>query len=300
MKLAYVVFSIEGQYAFPEQEHDFLLNFLQQKGLNIQRNAWSDETIDWTQFDCIVLKAPWDYVEKPIQFYQWLDEMALQNIPLLNPADIVKWNCDKHYLKEIADAGLRVIPSAFIERGEHFNSADHFEAFDTDTLIVKPCISGSSKNTFLVGKDDAESAGTINTLLQKEAMMVQPFIPHIKEEGEWALLFFGGKFSHALVKTPANGDFRCQQQFGGSVQATRPTAALLQAATEYVSKFAKGCLYARVDGLVVDNVFYLMELELVDPVLFLAVQPGSEENYYAALQSLLQSNVLSRHNRLLS
>ena len=300
MRIAYVFFTAEGPLSAADEEHAFLLHFLQQKGLSIHRELWADENVQWEQYQCIVLKSPWDYVEKPNQFYNWLDRMTQLNIPVLNPAEIVKWNCDKHYLNDIADAGLKVIPTAFIEQGGKFQYDDHIKAFNNDPLIVKPCISGSSKNTFLLRNHSTPDISLINKLLEKEAMMVQPFIPGIQEEGEWALLFFGGKFSHALVKKPADGDFRCQQQFGGSVHSVQPNTSVLQAATEYVTQFAQGCLYARVDGLVIDGIFYLMELELVDPVLFLEIDSEAAERYYAELQTALHSVLRHRHGSLLS
>ena len=289
MRLAYVFFSAAGHPSSVDEEHEYLLHFLQQKGLDIHKAAWADETVQWEQFNCIILKSPWDYVEKPTLFYAWLDQMTELNIPVLNPADIVEWNCDKHYLKDIADEGLKVIPTAFIEKGSTFNYGEHCKSFDTETLIVKPCVSGSSKNTFLLARDSEEETAMINKLLEKEAMMVQPFIPSVQEEGEWAFLYFGGKFSHALMKKPAEGEFRCQQQFGGSVHAIQPEASVLESATEYVTQFAEGCLYARVDGLVIEGTFYLMELELVDPVLFLSIDEEAAERYYVALQTALHS-----------
>ena len=295
MKIAYIVYSIEGPFSFADVEHNELLHFLQQKGFDIHKEAWADESVHWEQYQCIILKSPWDYVEKPAAFYAWLQKITELNILLLNPADIVKPNCDKHYLQEIIDAGLNVIPTRFIEKGQHFEARDYFSAFQTDAIIVKPCISGSSKNTFLLTEDTEEHNAAINTLLKKESMMAQPFLPRIQEEGEWSLLFFGGQFSHALVKKPTGGDFRCQQQFGGSVQGRQPAQPVLQAATEYVSKFAKGCLYARVDGLVMKEIFYLMELELVDPYLYLSTHYEAAENYYAALKSILASHSLVYH-----
>lgn len=300
MKIAFVFYTEEGPLSYGDEEHYFLLRFLQQKGLDIHKEAWADDSVQWQQYDCIVLRSPWDYVEKPTQFYQWLDRMSELNIFILNPPDIVKWNCDKHYLKDIADAGLNVIPTAFIEKGEQFEPEQHFKAFNTGKLIVKPSISGSSKNTFLISPDANENIPVINRLLEKEAMMVQPFIPRIQEEGEWALVFFGGQFSHALVKKPAEGEFRCQQQFGGTAHAAQPAPTVLKAATEYIAGFANECLYARVDGLVIDGTFHLMELELVDPYLFLSTNEDAAENYYTALKMALGSHSLShRHGSLL-
>lgn len=284
MRFAYIVYAPGGDYSFADVEHNGLLDFLKQKGLDISKEDWDDERVDWKQYQCIILKSPWDYVEKMELFDAWLKKIASLNILLLNPADIVRWNSDKHYLKDIAAAGLKVLPTEFLEAGETFDPQKYFVAFKTTKLVVKPCVSGASKNTFVVTRDSTGKIDTINKLLEQEAMMVQPFMPQINEEGEWSFLFFNGEFSHALLKTPASGDFRCQQQFGGAVQRKDPDEKQLKSARQYVDEFAKGCLYARIDGLMIEGEFYLMELELIDPYLFLDVDQASYERYYSALR----------------
>lgn len=291
MRFAYIVYAPGGDYSFADAEHNGLLEFLKQKGLDITKENWDDEAVDWSRYQCVILKSPWDYVEKMELWNEWLNKMASMNILLLNPASIVQWNSDKHYLKHISQAGLKVLPTEFLEAGQTFHPQQYFTNFTTTKLVVKPCISGASKNTFIVSRDSTGKIDTINKLLEQEAMMVQPFMPQINAEGEWSFVFFSGQFSHALLKTPADGDFRCQQQFGGAVIAKVPDHKQLAAAQRYVDEFAKNCLYARVDGLMIDGEFWLMELELIDPYLFMDVHEQSFENYYAALDRSLPASV---------
>jgi glutathione synthase/RimK-type ligase-like ATP-grasp enzyme len=293
MKLAYVVYTDSGPFAFADKEHDSLLEYLRANGLDIHKEAWSDESVHWQQYDCIILKSPWDYVAKTARFYAWLHTIEQQKIRLLNPAAIVKWNIDKHYLLDIVEAGLNVIPTMFIEKGETFTQED-FDDMETGRLVVKPCISGSSRNTFLLERADKSKIDSVNALLQQEAMMVQPYMPAI-EEGEWSMVYFNGHFSHALIKTPAAKDFRSQPQYGGIVQAVTPGKQLLDIASEYVTQFAKGCLYARVDGLMVDGSFQLMELELIDPYLFMSTTTGGEERYYKAVKEMISFGFAQDH-----
>ena len=287
MRIAYIVYTENGPFSFAGTEHDSVLQYLKDKGLDIHKEEWSDESVDWKQYQCIVLKSPWDYVAKTELFYSWLDKIQGLQILLLNDANIVRWNSNKHYLQEIATAGLKVIPTKFLEKGTKFEAGKYFKEFDTDRLIVKPCISGSSKNTFKVSAEDTSITSSIDKLLQRESMMVQPFMQQINDEGEWSLLFFGGAFSHALLKTPLKDDFRSQTEFGGIVQGKKPAPEVLNSASEYVDRFAKGCLYARVDGLIINGTFYLMELELIDPNLFLFTCAAGYENYYTALNKLI-------------
>jgi glutathione synthase/RimK-type ligase-like ATP-grasp enzyme len=129
-------------------------------------------------------------------------------------------------------------------------------------------------------------AEKVRALLSQQAFLVQPFIPQIEDEGEWSLLFFNGRFSHALLKKPTAGDFRVQQHFGGTIHAATPPTDLLVRATRYVTRFAPGCLYARVDGVRARGAFLLMELEIIEPFLYLLTHPDSYGNYYRALVEL--------------
>lgn len=287
MKIAYIVYIDREPSSYVDTEHDSLLQYLKDKGLDIHKEEWSDENASWEQYSCIVLKSPWDYVAKTQQFYRWLEKIKSLGIALHNPADVVRWNSDKHYLKEITDAGLNVIPTSFLERGGKFEAESYLQQFNANGIIVKPCISGASKNTFKMPGENIEAQHLINNLLQREAMMVQPFMQQVNDEGEWSLVFFNGRFSHALLKTPAATDFRSQPKFGGIVSARQPAPRLLDSASRYVDEFAKGCLYARVDGLIIEDEFYLMELELIDPFLFLSTHQQGYENYYIALRELI-------------
>jgi glutathione synthase/RimK-type ligase-like ATP-grasp enzyme len=273
MKIAYICY--DGPLL--TDEDGLLLNFLQQKRLDIQREIWTDTSVNWQQYDLAILKSPWDYIDKITVFYDWLSMLEGLGVRLLNPYATVRWNSDKHYLKEMIAAGFPVIPATFIEKGEVFDYPV------TEKLIIKPCVSGGAKHTFIV---TPERIPEINLLLQEEAFMLQPFMKEIQEEGEWSFLFFNGRFSHCLLKTPVDGDFRVQHQFGGRSLYQQPPADHLFTASSFVERFAKGCLYARVDGVVKDGQFLLMELELIEPLLFLATHEGSYENYYQALKEI--------------
>lgn len=278
MRIAYICYGeklLEGL----SDEDTLLLNFLQKKGLDIHREVWTDIEVNWQQYELVILKSPWDYIDKIDAFYSWLSKLERLNIKLLNPYDIVRWNSDKHYIREMMDAGLPVIPAAFIEKGTQPLWPAYFNNFNTDKLIVKPCISGGSKNTFVV------TPGKLPALVFDEAFMVQPFMQEI-QEGEWSFLFFNGRFSHCLLKQPVAGDFRVQQQFGGSAVPQVPPAAYLETALSFVTRYAKGCLYARVDGVVKEGRFLLMELELIEPLLFLSTGE-QHEHYYQALQQIV-------------
>lgn len=290
MNIALVTYQDKGAYTSPtlENEDDLLLNFLKIKGLSIEKVIWNDLDVKWEDYDLAILKSPWDYFDLINDFYSWLAKLKSKNIKLLNPIDVVKWNADKHYLHDIEKAGLKVTPSIFIEKGTEIDLKLYLEKFNSNKIIIKPCVSGGSKNTFKVTAANVEEVNAkLNPLLKQEGFIIQPFLAEIEEEGEWSFLFFGGKFSHALLKKAKAGDFRVQHSFGGTIHPQDPPPHLLASAEKYVDQFAKGCLYARVDGAVVNGEFLLMELELIEPFLFLASSVNSYDNYYQAFKKLI-------------
>ncbi|QDW26070.1 hypothetical protein FFJ24_015105 [Pedobacter sp. KBS0701] len=290
MNIALVTYLDKGAYdsTTVESEDDKLLNFLKEKGLNIEKVIWNDRDINWEDYSLAILKSPWDYFDLIEEFYHWLDHLEEKKVKLLNPIDVVRWNANKQYLREIEAAGLKITPGFFIQNQESVDLSYFFEKFNTNKLIVKPCVSGGAKNTFKVTADNvAEINQKLNLLIQDEDFIIQPFLPEILESGEWSFIFFNGVYSHSLIKQAKPGDFRVQPAHGGSVHPQTPGEELITTAQQYVNSFAKNCLYARVDGTFVNGEFLLMELELIEPFLFLNTDPQNYERYYQALLELM-------------
>lgn len=290
MNIALVTYLDKGAYdsATVESEDDKLLNFLKEKGLNIEKVIWNDPAINWQDYTLAILKSPWDYFDLINDFYDWLNQLENFKVRLLNPIDVVKWNSNKLYLQEIEAAGLKITPSTFIRKQESVNLNEFFGKYGVDKLIVKPSVSGGAKNTFKVIADNVSEVNQkLNNLLQEEDFIVQPFLPEILENGEWSFIFFNGAYSHSLVKQAKPGDFRVQPAHGGSVHPQNPGEEQIAIAQQYINLFAKNCLYARVDGTFVNGEFLLMELELIEPFLFLNTDPQNYERYYKALQELM-------------
>jgi len=292
LRLALIGYEIQEKYnngTVRDEDRD-LFDFLTAKGIDIHREVWNDPAVNWKAYDGIILKSPWDYHEKCIEFLDWADRLTQQGIRLFNPAEVVRWNSDKHYLKDIRDSGLPAIPTLYLEKNQVVDTAiNYFRELNTSRLVIKPCISAGAKNTVLVTPEEfPELLPLIHTWLKEEAYMVQPFVEEILT-GEWSLLFFGGKYSHSLLKTPKDQDFRVQHYLGGKVSYLEADEELVRQAERFVSQFASDTLYARVDGVVTGGVFHLMELELIEPYLFLDNDPQRMENYYQALKKKCQS-----------
>ena len=287
MKIAYI--SCHDYENYSEgyvDEESLLLDFLLKKGLAIERCIWNEPAVDWAQYDLAILKSPWDYHELIDDFRNWLNTLQSLNVKLLNPVETVRWNSDKHYLADVAAAGLNVIPSIFFDQNSKPDLLSIFEQLGAEKIIVKPCISAGAKNVRSLTRDEIPNEqASIYKLLESESYFAQPFMHEIFD-GEWACMFFNGKFSHSILKLPGGGDFRVQHYHGGSVRAAEARQAHIASAATYVTRFAQGSLYARVDGIIVDGDFHLMELELIEPFLYLDMHPGAFERFYEAVINL--------------
>jgi glutathione synthase/RimK-type ligase-like ATP-grasp enzyme len=206
--------------------------------------VWSDPAIDWSAYDAVLIRSIWDYFVRHDEFLAWLDRL---HVPTWNPVEVLRWNSEKGYLRELEDAGVRTIPTAW--EGE----------VPWEDAIIKPTIAGGSLGLRRAEKGEPVAPGH----------MAQPFLPEITA-GELSLVFFDGEFSHAIRKTPAEGDIRVQPEHGGIVTPAEPTDAELATARRVLDAAGRDLLYARVD-LVGDGM--LIELEAIEPRFFFAYAP---------------------------
>jgi glutathione synthase/RimK-type ligase-like ATP-grasp enzyme len=290
MKLAVLTYDDKGAFATGNvaDENKILDKLLKEIGIPAQFAVWSDQDVDWSQFTHILIKSPWDYFDRYQEFLKWCHQIKSRGIAVYNDIDTVLWNADKHYLLDIENKGFPIVPTAFIPAGAAFELYEFFEMFEVDRIVMKPAVSGGSKNTLLLTRDEISS--TIESLrdaMQQEDFMVQPFVPEIADIGEFSYIFFNGKFSHAILKSPKAGEFRVQHFFGGSVHPVSPSNWELQYLQSLVDACAPDTLYARVDGIWRAEQFFLMELELIEPYLFLYTDPLAESNYQNAIKSIL-------------
>ncbi|GEO06902.1 hypothetical protein AAE02nite_45660 [Adhaeribacter aerolatus] len=289
MKLALVTYNDEGKYPGEGSREDtHLHHYLSQKELEVKYEIWTNPEVNWQQYDTIILKSPWDYFDKVNLFQNWLNELDHLGVRVLNPTSVVRWNLNKEYLLAVEEAGFTIVPTQLIEQAGKFTAASYFSTWNTKNIILKPAVSGGAKNTFSISQANNQLYETqINQLLQEEAFLVQPFMPEIQNKGEWSLIFFNGQFSHSVLKVPRSGDFRVQHYFGGAIIPTTPPVYVMHYAQQLLQQFAPGCLYARVDGVESNGEFRLMELELIEPMLYLNYSEQAYKNYYLALRQML-------------
>jgi glutathione synthase/RimK-type ligase-like ATP-grasp enzyme len=244
-----------------------------------------DEPRDWTRYAGVLLRSVWDYYQRPTEFLAWLAQLEARGVRLWNPIPLVRWNADKRYLRDLEARGVRVPPTCWVEPGTSVEQAlSAIRATGWDDLVVKPSVSGGAWRTLRLRRAELDGARAhLAEVLRDSALLAQPFLPEIVRDGELSLLFFGGRFSHAVRKRPKAGDYRVQWSHGGTQAALTPPPALIAEARAVFAAAPSPGLYARVDGILRDGHLLLMELEQLEPYLFLAEVPGSAERFVGAL-----------------
>ncbi|HRP24623.1 hypothetical protein [Thauera sp.] len=271
------------------REEDLVATALGDLGLRVARRSWSDPDIDWTRCGCALFRSTWDYFDRFVEFSPWLDAVSAQT-RLFNDASLIRWNVDKHYLADLAARGVAIVPTRFVERGEAIPLAAIMAAEGWNEVVFKPAVSGAARLTFRVSTDSvAEHEPVFARCVAQEAMMVQAFEPAIVDDGELSLIVIDGRATHAIRKTPRAGDFRVQDDHGGTVHAHTPDAAERAFAEAAVAACPMGPLYARVDFVrTAPGAFRLMELELVEPELFFRFHPPAAQVLAQALAEKLR------------
>lgn len=290
MKIALATYQLpeEKKIDISSTEDQELIDYLTAKGIDIQSEIWNDVNVDWSIYQVVVIKSTWDYHEQLPAFKEWLHKIQSLGLKILNPVSIIEWNSHKGYLKDIDQKGLPTFAGQYLPKGSTINENLLLQK-NIEEWVIKPCVSAGALNTLRLNRSQfKEKEMAINELLQTEDFILQPFVEEIKN-GEWSFLFFNNVFSHCILKTPKTGDFRVQHFYGGSISYPTPDPKHIEEASKYLSILKEPILYARVDGVMVNNQFRLMELELIEPYLFLKNDPGLMENFYNALKNMINN-----------
>lgn len=261
-----------------------LATALRQHGAVVEGVVWNDPSANWAAYDVVVLRSVWDYHHRPEDFQAWLQHIARQT-RLWNPPALVRWNMQKTYLRDLAQQGIHILPTRWFSKGEAVNLANALRASGWPEAVVKPTVAASAYRTWRTTLDDApqDNARFIAELKQRD-LMLQAFVPAIQTHGEWSFIFLGGEYSHAVLKRPAAGDFRVQSEYGGTVQPQEPSAALIEKARAVTACIPdQRWLYARVDAVGLGEDLILMELELIEPALFLDTDSQAADRFAEAI-----------------
>ena len=275
---------------------DLVEPYLNQQGFSVDTISWRNKGVDWNQYEMVVIRTPWDYQDAPEAFLAVLEQIEHSRAELQNSLDIVRWNIDKIYLRELEQLGVRLIPTQWLNRLSDIKITKaqidaFFSAFNTQEIILKPRISANADNTFwLKSKQDVDLDG-LNTTFSHRDFMVQPFVPEVVENGEYSLFYFNGEYSHAILKTPKKDDFRVQEEHGGSLTRVSPDTSLVDAANtcmQAIQSVHAMPLYARLDLVKFNGEYCLMEAELIEPSLYFNMDAKSPERFANAMIARLK------------
>ena len=262
-------------------ESGLLVEALSERGLRSELVAW-DAAIDWAAAALVVVRTPWDYTERHELFLEWVRATAALT-RVVNDAELIAWNMHKRYLVELACAGVPVVPTAVLPRGADAGDVRDALAACEGEVVIKPAISGGARGTILVRAASEQAFAHLTGLLDVGDALIQPFVNAVETAGEVSLVHFGGVFSHAVRKLAADGDFRVQEEHGGSVVAHVATLAERAVADAVLDAVAARTAYARIDVVTTDDGPQLMEAELIEPELFLASDPEAPARFAEVL-----------------
>ncbi len=278
----------DSRYLAPRKRDSFIRNILhedglvrsafEKRGLKVQRTNWDNPEVDWSDTRYILFRSTWDYVDRYAEFSGWLEQVKNWT-SMINPYQVIRWNLDKHYLEDLSKLGINIPPTRFLEKIEPGSLQEIVSESGWKEIILKPVVSGGARHTYRFIPEDVERYEQIyQSLIREESLMIQEFQNQVPTRGEIAFMLFDGKFSHAILKKPKRGDFRVQDDFGGSVHHYEPSSEEVSFAEQVVSTCKILPLYARVDAFW-DNQdrLSISELELIEPELWFRFNPEAAD-----------------------
>lgn len=262
------------------ESDSYTIEPLKKLGINVEPIIWTSPPSSYSQFDAIIMRSAWDYHTKPKEFTEYLLTLKQLSIPIYNPVDCMLWNMDKSYLLELASRDIKTIPTILAHTIDDILWTNINEWRE---IIIKPTIGASAHGIQKINtahKDAVEDV--IKKSLLSGPIIIQPFINKIRE-GEYSFIFFDKKYSHAVLKTPKKNDYRSQSDFGAKTTSVEPRKDLVNQASAMLEKIPYSLLYARIDAIEMKGVLYLMELELIEPHLFIENAPEAATTFADAI-----------------
>ena len=271
-------------------EYRLLKEALERLGLKVDRTYWDNPNYDWSQTRAVVFRTIWDYFERFEEFWSWLQSIEHQT-QLINSMSLIEWNINKAYLFDLEKKGIPVVPSVLVKKGQSQNLIEIARSMNWADLVVKPTIAGGGYLTYKYDYADlATHQAQFDALVAERDMLVQGYISSITEKGEASLMVFGGEFTHSILKRAKTGDFRVQDDFGGTVHAYQETRDEVTLAQKVMAQCADMPVYGRVD-IVWDDQGQPMvsELEIIEPELWVRQAPWSAEVFARAITAELKN-----------
>ena len=267
-------------------------------GWDVEFVSWRSSEANWDRYDLVYICTPWDYQDDPDAYLQVLETIDASSALLVNPLETVRWNLDKNYLRELEANGAGIVPSRWHDTWSDDVIHEARAVFASARLVIKPQVGANADHTYVV---DAANPGPLREQLEAafrdRPFFVQPFLESITAEGEYSLFYFGGRYSHAILKKPKSGDFRSQEEHGADILYSEANDAMRTAAERMLATLDPEPVYARVDYLRgPGGDFLLMELEVNEPSLYFRVDEQSMARFAQALDDAYRASLAKEAN----
>ena len=281
--------------AFPDLAPDDQIAAIElwKRGVRVTPIIWDKtDPSALTAYDLTVVRSIWNYHEHAQAFRTWLSDVKARNIPLLNPPELIAWNSTKKYLSDLNRmSNVPIVPTRWVAKDDP-NAVQKIKSMDWNRIVIKPEISGSANFTYLIERNKISTLEKeIEKIQERCDVMVQPFCDSVSTAGEYSLIYFNGtdgfEYSHAVLKTPKGGDFRVQEEWGGTIIPSEPPKEFQAVAEKAVALIPSPWLYARVDVILYEGSPCIAELELIEPHLYFRAHPKAASHFAAALLSHL-------------
>ena len=289
-----VVILTDDRYASPEKidwyidniltEDGLVRSALEKQGLRVARKSWSDPSFDWASTKAVLFRTTWDYFDRYEEWKAWLEQLN-KKTQMINPYALIQWNMDKHYLGDLQARGINIPETLYLEKGSPTSLREAFASKGWKKCILKPCISGAARLTFKIDESTIDAHEELfKKHIANEAFMLQPFQEQVITKGEVSYMVMGGEFTHAVLKKAKPGDFRVQDDFGGTIHAYQPSAEEIAFAEKAIAACDPAPYYARVD-VIRDNhgELAVIELEMIEPELWFRMNPEAAEHLASAI-----------------
>ena len=280
-RCAYLVMDDPGDFV---TDYHVSFDAMAELGWQVDCVSWRNPEYDWNQYDAVYICTPWDYPDDPALFMKSLEAIEASSAKLINPISLVHWSLAKTYLRDLAERGGAVVPSLWFEEFDGRQVDNWFGQLGADRVVIKPQVGTNSAHQVVLRhpvSDDTLSE--LRQVYKDRPFFVQPFLSNVQSEGEYSLFFFDNEYSHAILKTPEQGDFRSQEEHGAEIKPVVASDDQIAAAEQLLSLVEPKPTYVRVDLVRDDDDNYLlMELELIEPSLYLRTDGGSAMRFARA------------------
>lgn len=270
-------------------DDELLVDELRARGADVSEIPWSDSTVEWSSFDLVIVRTTWDYHLRVAEFLDTLERIEGAGALLVNARDLIVWNLDKRYLEELEARGVPIVNSVWRDGGSATAFTELFTQLGSSEIVVKPVVSANALDTFRLRAplSDTQLDELVRTFASR-SWFAQPFIHSVITDGELSVFCFDGRFSHAVRKVPQSGDFRVQEEHGGSITSVPITDEMRRTADTVMRAVTPVPFQARVDLVRLENgSLALMELEMIEPSLYFRTHADAASNFADAVDALL-------------